>query len=260
MIATLAEPRVRRTASSAAAARRAAGRARPRRRRRTPTRRAARLPARQARRDRRRSRRPRARAPSRSDRSGPHVLVSDISLPDQDGYAFIRELRASGPDDGGWMPAIAISGHVAPDDVKRAILAGFQLHLGKPIDPHDLDRAARAAGGGEPLEGPDGWHSNTGTRIGSPPVCTGLDALLNGGLVTGGVYLIMGRPAPARRRSVTRPASLTWPKRPRRLRHAARRDARAHASQPDLDGVLQAEPIGTQIAYVGAYLVLREES
>jgi signal transduction histidine kinase/CheY-like chemotaxis protein len=77
----------------------------------------------------------------------PDVLLSDISLPDKDGYTFIRELRARGADDGGWIPAIAISGHVAPDDVKRAILAGFQLHLAKPLDPNDLvARLARLVG------------------------------------------------------------------------------------------------------------------
>jgi signal transduction histidine kinase/DNA-binding response OmpR family regulator len=68
----------------------------------------------------------------------PDVLLSDIVLPDKDGYTFIRELRALGSDEGGWIPAIAISGRVAPDDVKQAILAGFQLHLAKPIDPKDL--------------------------------------------------------------------------------------------------------------------------
>jgi len=77
----------------------------------------------------------------------PDVLLSDISLPDKDGYTFIRELRARGAQDGGWIPAIAISGHVAPEDVKRAILAGFQLHLAKPLDPNDLvARLARLVG------------------------------------------------------------------------------------------------------------------
>ena len=44
----------------------------------------------------------------------PDVLVSDISLPDMDGYTFMRELRARGPDEGGWIPAIAISGTWRP--------------------------------------------------------------------------------------------------------------------------------------------------
>jgi signal transduction histidine kinase/CheY-like chemotaxis protein len=68
----------------------------------------------------------------------PDVLLSDITLPDKDGYALIREIRALGSDEGGWIPAIAMSGHVAPEDVKEAILAGFQLHLAKPVDPKDL--------------------------------------------------------------------------------------------------------------------------
>ena len=77
----------------------------------------------------------------------PDVLLSDITLPDKDGYELIRDLRARGSEDGGWIPAIAISGHVAPDDVKRAILAGFQLHLAKPLDPSDLvARLARLVG------------------------------------------------------------------------------------------------------------------
>ena len=68
----------------------------------------------------------------------PHVLVSDISLPDKDGFAFVRELRATGSEEGGWIPAIAISGHAEPEVAREAILAGFQLHVPKPIDPPDL--------------------------------------------------------------------------------------------------------------------------
>jgi signal transduction histidine kinase/DNA-binding response OmpR family regulator len=77
----------------------------------------------------------------------PHVLVSDISLPDKDGFAFVRELRATGSDEGGWIPAIAISGHADVETSREAILAGFQLHVAKPIDPPDLiARLARLVG------------------------------------------------------------------------------------------------------------------
>ena len=77
----------------------------------------------------------------------PHVLVSDITLPDKDGFAFVRELRATGSEEGGWIPAIAISGHTEPEIVREAILAGFQLHVAKPIDPPDLiARLARLVG------------------------------------------------------------------------------------------------------------------
>ena len=77
----------------------------------------------------------------------PDVLVSDITLPDKDGFTFVRELRSSGPDEGGWIPAIAVSGHADSSDVREAILAGFQVHIAKPIDPTDLvARLARLVG------------------------------------------------------------------------------------------------------------------
>jgi len=68
----------------------------------------------------------------------PDAVVSDITLPDKDGFTFIRELRALGSDGGGWIPAIAVTGHSDPEYVREAMLAGFQLHLAKPIDPADL--------------------------------------------------------------------------------------------------------------------------
>ncbi len=77
----------------------------------------------------------------------PHVLVSDLSLPDKDGFAFVRELRATGSEEGGWIPAIALSGHADAETAREAILAGFQLHVSKPIDPPDLiARLARLVG------------------------------------------------------------------------------------------------------------------
>jgi CheY-like chemotaxis protein len=75
------------------------------------------------------------------------VLVSDIGLPGKDGFAFVRELRAMGSDEGGWIPAIALSGHAEPEHAQQAIMAGFQLHIAKPIDPPDLiARLARLVG------------------------------------------------------------------------------------------------------------------
>lgn len=77
----------------------------------------------------------------------PDVVVSDITLPDKDGFAFMRELRSLGPDQGGWIPAIAISGLGDAEHAREAILAGFQLHMSKPIDPADLiARLARLVG------------------------------------------------------------------------------------------------------------------
>jgi light-regulated signal transduction histidine kinase (bacteriophytochrome) len=77
----------------------------------------------------------------------PEVVVSDVSLPDKDGFTFMRELRALGSEEGGWIPAVSISGHADPEHAREAILAGFQLHLPKPIDPPDLiARLARLVG------------------------------------------------------------------------------------------------------------------
>jgi CheY-like chemotaxis protein len=68
----------------------------------------------------------------------PDVLVSDIGLPDEDGYDLIRRLRSRGPDAGGGIPAIALTAYATADDRARALAAGFQLHLAKPIDPEAL--------------------------------------------------------------------------------------------------------------------------
>jgi CheY-like chemotaxis protein len=77
----------------------------------------------------------------------PDAVVSDIKLPDKDGYTLMRELRALGSDGGGWIPAIAVSGHPEVDLAHQAMLAGFQVHIPKPIDPPDLvARLARLVG------------------------------------------------------------------------------------------------------------------
>ena len=68
----------------------------------------------------------------------PDVVISDITLRDMDGFELMRRVRALGPDEGGWVPAIAVSGHADADFVRNAVLAGFQLHMTKPIEPPDL--------------------------------------------------------------------------------------------------------------------------
>jgi len=68
----------------------------------------------------------------------PDAVISDITLDDLDGFELMRRIRALGPDDGGWVPAVAVSGHADADFVRNAILAGFQLHMTKPIEPPDL--------------------------------------------------------------------------------------------------------------------------
>ena len=68
----------------------------------------------------------------------PDVLVSDIGMPGRDGYALIRDLRARGVNDGGTTPAIALTAYARADDRDRALAAGFDVHLGKPVDPDEL--------------------------------------------------------------------------------------------------------------------------
>jgi signal transduction histidine kinase/DNA-binding response OmpR family regulator len=67
----------------------------------------------------------------------PHVLVSDISMPLVDGYTLLQRVRALRPEQGGRTPAIALTAHARREDAARALKAGFQIHLPKPVD---LDR------------------------------------------------------------------------------------------------------------------------
>ncbi|MBD2430537.1 ATPase [Fischerella muscicola CCMEE 5323] len=68
----------------------------------------------------------------------PDVLVSDIGMPQEDGYSLLRRLRSLSPEQGGKIPAAALTAYARAEDRRRAIQAGFQLHLPKPIDPSEL--------------------------------------------------------------------------------------------------------------------------
>ena len=68
----------------------------------------------------------------------PDVLVSDIGMPGEDGYALIRQVRALGADQGGAMPAVALTAYARAEDRMKAILAGFQMHVSKPVEPAEL--------------------------------------------------------------------------------------------------------------------------
>jgi CheY-like chemotaxis protein len=68
----------------------------------------------------------------------PDVIVSDIGMPQEDGYAFVRKLRERPRDAGGETPAIALTAYARPDDKKRALVAGFQRHAAKPIELQEL--------------------------------------------------------------------------------------------------------------------------
>ena len=68
----------------------------------------------------------------------PSVLLSDIAMPDQDGYALIERIRALDPARGGRVPAIALTAYARNEDRVKATAAGFQVHLPKPVEPAEL--------------------------------------------------------------------------------------------------------------------------
>ncbi|HEX3775352.1 MAG TPA: ATP-binding protein [Polyangiaceae bacterium] len=68
----------------------------------------------------------------------PDVIVCDIGMPEQDGHSFMRLLRASGEEAGAFIPALALTGHAGVEDSRSALLAGFQMHVSKPLDPPRL--------------------------------------------------------------------------------------------------------------------------
>jgi signal transduction histidine kinase len=68
----------------------------------------------------------------------PDVLISDLAMPGEDGYALIRRVRALPAEEGGRVPAVALTAYALAEDRARALSAGFQLHLPKPVDPAEL--------------------------------------------------------------------------------------------------------------------------
>ncbi len=67
-----------------------------------------------------------------------HVLLSDIGMPEQDGWSFIRQVRAMSPETGGKIPAAALTSYASPREIDVAKRIGFQVHLAKPIDANLL--------------------------------------------------------------------------------------------------------------------------
>ena len=68
----------------------------------------------------------------------PDIVVSDLGMAEQDGYELIRKVRALPGEGGGLTPAIALSGYATRKDRERALAAGYQLHLAKPVEPAEL--------------------------------------------------------------------------------------------------------------------------
>ena len=68
----------------------------------------------------------------------PDVLLSDISMPNESGYALLEKIRSLPNEHGGQIPAVALTAFSRPEDREAAFEAGFQKHLGKPVEPDDL--------------------------------------------------------------------------------------------------------------------------
>ena len=72
------------------------------------------------------------------ERLRPDVLVSDIGMPDGDGYSLIRRVRLLEDDSGTRVPAVALTAFARAEDRSQALRCGFQAHLPKPIEPGEL--------------------------------------------------------------------------------------------------------------------------
>lgn len=73
----------------------------------------------------------------------PDVLVSDIGMPEMDGYTLIQHVRTLSPEQGGQIPAIALTAYAREGDYQQAINSGYQRHITKPLDPEELVRAVK---------------------------------------------------------------------------------------------------------------------
>ena len=85
-------------------------------------------------------------------RERPDVLLSDIEMPGEDGHTLIRKVRALAPEEGGDVPAAALTAYARGEDRQKALQAGFQVHVAKPVQPEELaalvaDLAARRVAG-----------------------------------------------------------------------------------------------------------------
>ena len=84
----------------------------------------------------------------------PDVIVSDIGMPLMDGYQFIRELRKRPPNQGGRTPAVALTAFARSEDRTRALIAGYQMHVAKPVEPAELLATVASLASLSPHDGP----------------------------------------------------------------------------------------------------------
>jgi len=79
-----------------------------------------------------------AEAMKRIEDHVPDVILSDIGMPVMDGYDLMRKIRALPPDRGGEVPAAALTAYARAEDRRRALNAGYSIHLPKPVEPSEL--------------------------------------------------------------------------------------------------------------------------
>jgi CheY-like chemotaxis protein len=72
------------------------------------------------------------------EKERPHILVSDIAMPEEDGLSLMRRIRALPRERGGRIPAIALTAHSMVTDRLQSLRAGFQSHVPKPVVPEEL--------------------------------------------------------------------------------------------------------------------------
>src|SRR5262245_10701145 len=68
----------------------------------------------------------------------PDVMVTDLGMPDEDGYSLLRRVREWEHEHGVHIPAVALTAYARPEDRKQAVRAGFQMHVAKPVEPDEL--------------------------------------------------------------------------------------------------------------------------
>ena len=68
----------------------------------------------------------------------PDVLISDLGMPEEDGYSLIKKVRALPAKDGGQTPSAALTAYARVEDRMKVLRAGFQIHIPKPVEPAEL--------------------------------------------------------------------------------------------------------------------------
>lgn len=76
----------------------------------------------------------------------PNIILSDIGMRGENGYDLIKQIRSLPPEKGGTIPAVALTAYAGPSDRRRALVAGFHVHLAKPVEPDELLAVIKSLG------------------------------------------------------------------------------------------------------------------